>query len=116
MCVYTHHCCIVICLFSLQCVKKDVNGTITFPIAPNDTMSAFTIGLQMPLLLFMDYEVRAGLMQAVAESINAGAGSGNPVMNTENLCIYRVQQYVPATFNERLVKAYRLCIHIRYFS
>ena len=74
-----------------------MNGTTTFPTS-NDTQSAFTIALQMPILLFLDVEVREGIMEAIKESLRIGGADQS--MDAAELCVYRVQQYAPGTFNE----------------
>ena len=74
---------------SLQCVEKDESGVITFPTADQLRGNVFSVYLQMPVLFYLDFEIRAGLMQALRNATGSN-----------NLCICRHQDFRVSYFEE----------------
>ena len=72
-----------------QCVEKDSTGSIIFPTANQLENNVLSIYFQMPVLFYLDFEIRAGLMAALRSATNSS-----------NLCIYRHQDMRVSYFEE----------------
>ena len=75
--------------YYFNCVEKNSSGSTTFPTANQLENNVLSIYFQMPVLFYLDFEIRAGLMLA----LRSATGSSN-------LCIYRHQDMRVSYFEE----------------
>ena len=75
--------------YYFNCVEKNSRGSTTFPTANQLENNVLSIYFQMPVLFYLDFEIRAGLMLA----LRSATGSSN-------LCIYRHQDMRVSYFEE----------------
>lgn len=68
---------------------KDINGTTTFPTREQLMGNVFSVYLQMPVLLYLNFEVRIGIMAALRNATGS-----------DELCIYEHQDFRVSYFEE----------------